>query len=82
MDLWSKVEYSRLIREASMAMEKLPEMNPPSGKVPGQGLLAATIFKRRRRNREGVGKKGSALRVFGARGKYRPKGSQGVDQGV
>ena len=24
-----------------MAMEKLPEVNPPSGRVPGQRLLAA-----------------------------------------
>ena len=82
MDPWSKVDYSRLIQEASMAMEKLPDMNPPSGRVPRQGLLAAPILKRRRRrNRGGIGKKGSAPRVFGARGKYRPKGSQGVDQG-
>src|SRR3954467_7431582 len=83
MDPWSKVDYSRLIREASMAMEKLPEVNPPSGRVPGQGLLAAPILKRRRRqNREEIAKKGSAPRVFGARGKYRPKGARGVDQGV
>ena len=83
MDTWSKVDYSRLIREASMAMEKLPEVNPPSGRVPGQGLLAAMILKRRwRQNREEITKKGSAPRVFGARTKYRPKGGQGVDPGV
>ena len=41
MDPWSKVDYSRVIREASMAMEKLPEVDPPSGRVPGQGLLTA-----------------------------------------
>ena len=33
MDPWSKVDYSWHIREASMAMEKLPEVNPPSGMV-------------------------------------------------
>ena len=83
MDPWTKGDYSRRIREASMAMEGLPEVVPPSGRVLGQLLLAAPILKRRRRrNREGVGKKGSAPRVFGARGKYRPKGGPGVDQGV
>src|SRR4051794_34033595 len=54
----SKVDYSRHIREASMAMEKLPEVNRPSGRVPGQRLLAAPILKRqRRRNIQGIGKK-------------------------
>src|SRR3954462_5494417 len=82
MDPWSKVDYARLIQEASMVMEKLPEVNPPFGRVPGQGLLAAPILKRRRRrNREGIAKKGSAPRVFGARTKTRQRG-QGVDPGV
>src|SRR3954464_9959710 len=74
MDPWSKVDYSRLIREASMAMEKLPEVNPPSGRVQGQGLLAAPILKRRRRNRGEIAKNGFLLRGFRSRGKYRPKG--------
>ena len=66
-----------------MAMEKIPEVDPPSGRVPGQGLLTAPILKRRRRrNREGIGKKGSAPRVFGARGKYRRRGQPGGHQGV
>src|SRR4051812_43413479 len=83
MDPWSKVDYSRLIREASMAMEKLPEMNPPSDRVPGQGLLAALILKRRRRrNREEIAKKGYVLEGFGSRCKYRPKGGKGVYEGV
>src|SRR4051812_49334936 len=83
MDPWSKVDYSRLIREASMAMEKLPEMNPPSDRVSGQGFLAAPILKRqRRRNRREITEKGSILEGFGSRCKYRPKGGQGVDQGV
>src|SRR3954463_7236732 len=75
MDPWSKVDHSRHIREASMAMEKLSEVNPPSGRVPGQRLLAALILKRLRRNREGIGKKGYGPRVFGARGKYRRRGA-------
>src|SRR3954467_155202 len=75
MDPWSKVDYSRHIREASMAMEKLPGVNPPSGRVPGQRLLAAPILKRRRqRNREGIGKKGSLPRVSVMGCKYRRKG--------
>src|SRR4051812_5347604 len=79
MDPCSKVDYSWHIREASMAMEKLPEVDPPSGRVLGQGLLAAPILKRRRRrNREGFWQKGSAPRVFGAGGKYRQGGHQGV----
>src|SRR4051812_46962023 len=83
MDPWSKVDYSRLIREASMAMEKLPEMNPPSGRVPGQGPLAVSILKLRRwRNRGEITEKDSLLEGFGSRCKYRPKGGQGVDQGV
>src|SRR4051812_24015930 len=76
MDPWSKVDYSRLIREASMAMEKLPEMNPPSGRVTGQGLLAAPILKRRRRRkREEIAKKGSVLEGFRLRCKFFPSPS-------
>src|SRR4051812_26891850 len=83
MDPWSKVDYSRHIREASMAMEELPEVNPPSDRVPGKRLLAAPILKRRRRwNREGIGKKGSSFEGFRTRGKYsgrgQPRGAPGV----
>src|SRR4051812_44558210 len=46
MDPWSKVDYSRLVRKASMVVEKLAEVNPPSDRVPGQGLLAARSWKR------------------------------------
>ena len=35
MDPWSKVDYSRRIPEVIMVMEKPPEVNPPSGSVPG-----------------------------------------------
>src|SRR3954471_6536198 len=82
MDPWSKVDYSRLIREVSMAMEKLPEMNPPSGRVPGQGLLAAPILKRRRRrNRGEIMEKGYISEGFGSRCKYRRKGGEGGGTG-
>ena len=58
MDPWSKVDYSQHIQEASMEMEGLLEVIPPSGRVPGQRLLAAPILKRRqRRNSEEIGKR-------------------------
>src|SRR3954468_16558605 len=75
MDPWSKGDYSRHIREASMAMDGLPEGVSPSGRVPEQLLQAASILKRRRRrNREGFAKKGSVLGVSTPRGKYRRRG--------
>ena len=68
MDPWSKVDYSWIIREASMAVEKLPEVNPPSGKVPGRGLLVLPILEaRRRRNRKVIRDAGFSSRVFGTR---------------
>src|SRR4051812_28247609 len=76
MDPWSKVDYSRLIREVSMAMEKLPEMNPPSDRVRGQGLLAAPILKRWRRwNKGEIAEKGSVLEGFFVRDKCRRTGA-------
>src|SRR3954465_1976525 len=76
MDPWSKVDYSRHIREASMAMDGLPEGVPPPDRVPGQRLLASPILKqRRRRNREEIRKKGSLPRVSATGAKYRRKGA-------
>src|SRR4051812_34670554 len=76
MDPWSKVYYTWHIREASMAMEGLPEVVPPSGRVPGQLLLAAPIFKRRRRRyREENGNNKSILGVSYLGDKYRPRGA-------
>ena len=72
---WSKVDYSWHIRETYMEMEGLPEVNPLSGRVPGQRLLAAAILKWRRRNREEFGKRGSGVKVFHTGGKYRWKGA-------
>src|ERR1041385_6684710 len=83
MDPWSKVDYSRFIREASMVVEKIPEVNPPSGRVPGRGLLVLPILEARRwRNRDEIAKKGSVFRGFGARGKYRRRGQPGGPPGV
>src|SRR4051812_8634275 len=69
MDPWSKVDYSRVIREASMAMEKLSELDPPSDRVPGQALLAEPILNggggiERRSGKGGIyRKKGEARRA-------------------
>ena len=55
-DPWSKGDYSRHIREASMTMDGLPEGVPPSGRVPAQLLQAAPILKQRwRQYREETG---------------------------
>ena len=76
MDPWSKGDYSQLIREASMAVERLPVVILPSGRVPGRVLLVLPILEaRRRRNRDEIAKKGSVLEGFGTRCKYIPKGS-------
>src|SRR3954466_3944414 len=82
MDPWSKWDYSWHIQEASMAMEGLPEVVPPSDRVPGQLLLAAPILKRRWwRYREEMGKRTSILGVSSTRAKYRRRGTEGVHQG-
>src|SRR3954451_19591172 len=76
MDPWSKVDYSRFIQEASMVVEKLPEVIPPSGRVPGKGLLVLPILEaRRRRNRGEIAKKGSRHEGFTSRGIYRRRGA-------
>src|SRR3954466_15896760 len=75
MNPWSKGDYSRHIREASMAMYGLPEGVSPYGRVLEQLLQASPILKRQRwRNREGFAKKGSVLGVSTLRGKYRRRG--------
>src|SRR3954466_4761048 len=83
MEPWSKGDYSRHIREASMAMEGLPEVVPPSGRVPGQLLLAAPILKRRRPpHTEENGNNRSILGVSSAGAKYRPRGHRGGPPGT
>src|SRR3954468_2083872 len=82
MDPRSKVDYSWIIREASMVVEKLPEVNPPSGRVPGRGLLVLPILEaRRQRNRGEITKKGYVFGGFKRRGKYRRRGQPGGHQG-
>src|SRR3954463_10982771 len=81
MDPWSKGDYSRYIREASMAMDGLPEGVPPSGRVPEQLLQAAPILKQRRRRYRGeFAEKRSILGVSTPRAKYRRGGTGGTHQ--
>src|ERR1041384_3755537 len=76
IDPWSKVDYSRFIREASMVVEKLPGVIPPSGRVLGRGLLVLPILEaQRRRNRGEIANKGSLLRVFASPGINRRSGA-------
>src|ERR1041385_5754115 len=76
MDRWSKVDYSRFIPEASMVVEKLMEVVPPSGRVPGRGLLVLPILEAPRRwNKGEIAKKGSLLEGFGRREIYRRRGA-------
>src|SRR4051812_45974730 len=76
MDPWSKVDYTRIIREASMVVEKLPGVDPPSGRVPGRVLLVLPILEaRRRRNRGEIVKKGYVFRVSAMGDKYRRSGA-------
>src|SRR3954471_19007558 len=78
MDPWSKGDYSRIIREASMVVEKIPVAILHSSRVPGRVLLALPILEaRRRRNRDAIVEKGSRLEGFEACFKYRPKGGVG-----
>src|SRR6187200_83557 len=75
MDPWSKGDYSQLIREASMVVEKLPVVVLPSGRVPGRVLLVLPILEaRRRQNIDEIAKKGSVLEGFGTRAIYMQKG--------
>ena len=76
MDPWSKVDYSRHIREASMVVEKLPEVIPPSGRVPGRSLLMLPILGALwQRNRGEIAKKVSVFRVFVSRRINRQRGA-------
>src|SRR4051812_13205277 len=82
MDPWSKGDYSRIVREASMVVEKVPVVILPSGRVPGRVLLALPILEvRRRRNRDAIVEEGSRPEGFRTCFKYTPKGGVGRHQG-
>src|ERR1041385_3925938 len=60
-----------------MVERRLLEVNPPSDRVPGRGLLVLPILEaRRRRNRGEITKKGSVLEGFGTRERYIGEGGQ------
>src|SRR3954469_14692829 len=81
-DPWSKGNYSRHIREASMAMDGLLEGVPPSGRVPRQLLQAAPILKRRlRRYRGEIGKSRLILGVSTPEVNIGEGGPRGHPQG-
>src|SRR4051812_9689313 len=66
-----------------MVMDGLPEGVPPSGRVPGELLLAAPILKwRRQRYREENGNSRSILGVSTPRAKYRRRGHREGPQGT
>ena len=74
MDPWSKGDYSRHIPEAIMVMERPPEVNSPSGRVPGQLLLAIPRSESRRRRNSGRNRvTGNSSRVSVSGAKYMPK---------
>src|ERR1041385_3025080 len=82
MDPRSKVDFSRIIWEASMVMEKHPEVDPPYVRVPGRGLLVLPILDaRRQRSRGEIAKKGSVLRVSATGDIYKRRGQPGGQQG-
>ena len=83
MDSWSKGGYSRVIREASMVVEKLPVVILPSGRVPGRVLLVLPILEaaaaaEQRWDRE----KSFSSEGFGGPSKYMPKGGTGRASGA
>src|SRR3954470_9232395 len=66
-----------------MVERRLPEVNPPSGRVPGRGLLALPILEvRRRRNRGEITKKDYIFRSFTSRRIYRRTGAARGEPGV
>ncbi|KAI4991481.1 hypothetical protein ZWY2020_039852 [Hordeum vulgare] len=78
MDSWSKKDYSRHVREASMEVEKLPEVNPSSGTVPGRGLMRLPILEVLRQWNDGeIPDSRSCGRVSSQDSKYRPKEGTG-----
>ncbi|KAE8805984.1 hypothetical protein D1007_17896 [Hordeum vulgare] len=78
MDSWSKKNYSRHIQEASMVVKKLPEVNPPSGTVPGRGLLTLPILEALRWRNDGeIRDSRKSARVSSRKSKYKPKEGTG-----
>src|ERR1041385_8970054 len=63
-------------RISGLTEGKLPEVNPPSSRVPGRGLLALSILEARsRRNKGEIAKKGSFIGSLTSRRIYRRRGA-------
>src|SRR3954469_24559171 len=62
------MDYSRYIREVSMAMDGLPKGVASPGRVPEQLLQAAPILKRRRRRYRGEITEKRSIQGFPSRG--------------
>ena len=61
-----------------MVVEKLPEVNPPSGRVPGRGLLTLPISEALRRRNDGeICDSRKFAWVSSRNTKYRPKEGTG-----
>ena len=73
MDPWSKGDYSQLIREASMVVEKLPVVILPSGRVPGRVLLVLPILEAAAAEQRWDREKKSCSEGYGGPFKYMPK---------
>ena len=73
MDSWSKGDYSRVIREASMVVEKLPVVILPSGRVPGRVLLVLPILEAAAAEQRWDREKKSCSEGYGGPFKYMPK---------
>ena len=70
---WSKGDYSRVIREASMVVEKLLVVILPSGRVPGRVLLVLPILEAAAAEQRWDREKKSCSEGFGESFKYMPK---------
>ena len=73
MDSWSKGDYSRVIREASMVVEKLPVVILPSDRVPGRVLLVLSILEAAAAEQRWDREKKSCSEGYGELFKYMPK---------
>src|SRR4051812_17522188 len=66
-----------------MVEERLLEVDPPSGRVSGRGLLALPILEARRRREKGkIAKNGSVFGGFTSRRIYRQRGAARGPHGV
>ena len=74
MDSWSKGDYSQLIREASMVVERFPMVILPSDRVPRRVFLVLPILEAAAAAEQRWGReKKSCSEGYGEPFKYMPK---------